>query len=79
MLTFQRLISLLTLAAFIGSSEGGLINTGAALVSHGADGLIPDKPLLPSVDPFYQPPQASRSKLLAPSFALGRSQLPTSA
>lgn len=56
MLTFQRLISLLTLAAFIGSSEGGLINTGAALVSHGADGLIPDKPLLPSVDPFYQPP-----------------------
>ena len=56
MLTFQRFISLLTLAAFIRSSEGGLINTGAALISHGADGLIPDKPLLPSVDPFYQPP-----------------------
>lgn len=41
MLAFQRLISLLTLAAFI---------------SHGAAGLLPDKPLLPNIDPFYQPP-----------------------
>ena len=41
MLAFQRLILLLTLAVFIG---------------HGAAGLLPDAPLLPNVDPFYQPP-----------------------
>jgi pimeloyl-ACP methyl ester carboxylesterase len=56
MLAFQRLISLLTFVVFIDSSDGSLLNKTAALIGHGAGLLTADKPLLPSVDPFYQPP-----------------------
>lgn len=56
MLAFQRIVSLLTLVTFISSSHGNLLNKTAALIGHGAGLLTTDKPLLPSVDPFYQPP-----------------------
>lgn len=56
MLAFQRLISLLTLASFIDSSNGSLFNKTTALIGYGAGLVTADKPLLPNVDPFYQPP-----------------------